>query len=55
MTRCNGRRRIQEGENSDETDAGADHAPTDVWTMSTGVHHAGAVGLCRLSRNVSYL
>ena len=39
MTRCNGRRRIQEGENSDETDAGADHAPAEVWTMSTGVHH----------------
>ena len=45
MTRCNGRRRIQEGENSDETDAGTDHAPADVWTMSTGVHHARAVGL----------
>ena len=24
----------------------------DVWTMSTGVNHARAVGLCGLSRNV---
>ena len=29
----------EEGESSDETDEGADHA-ADVWETSTGVHHA---------------
>ena len=49
-----GRRRIyEEGEMKVATrQTRAQIMQPDVWTMSTGVNHARAAGLCRPSRNV---